>query len=318
MGTKHQNMLQLIERLKVRSMTQQEIASHFGVDARTVMRYIKELQSTQPNLKIQALDGRKKSYSIQEEDDFSPREIEDLKKVIQDLGDGGNHKHARLIQSILNKIEPQPDLEATLPSLQTVDKNFYINHGPLAEHDSDNTRAQKLLYFIQEQMVVKITYQQRQDEEFQRSEPFYFEPYKLALRVGKLYLIGFKEGEDQARQIPISKIVRYNASGRHFTPRDFDVDEFYRYSFGQWVEEIQPQEVVLELNETWIYNLFRASNFYPAVKFSKKGNKNYAHLTIKVTRDFKNWLFGMMPGIQIKKPLALKKELLLKAESILK
>lgn len=315
MGTKHENMIELVERLKRRPMTQKDIASYFDKDARTVMRYIKELQVQQPLLQVSALNGRTKSYFIQSEETYDPKEIEELKKVIRDLGEAGNHKHARMIKNILHKIEPTSEQEQSLPTLQTLDKDYYIDNGPLAEHQSNTTQSQKLLYYIQEQMLIKITYKRRDDDVHSPSESFHFEPHKLTLRVGRLYLIGYNEGEEQARQIPVSQIRRINVTGKHFVPKELNIEDFYRYSFGRWISDAQPEIVEILIHENWIYNLFLNSYFVPPVKLTE-GTRKVAQLKIRITPDFKSWLFGMMPEIEILKPLSLKKELLKKAQSI--
>lgn len=317
MGTKHQNMIQLLDRLKKQPMSQSDIASHFGVDTRTVIRYLKELQQQKIQLVTQQVDGRRKKYYIQDEEQFATKEIADLRHVVEDLSLAGNHKHARIVNSLLNKLSPKEESEGVLPSLQTVHKEFYINHGPLAEHESDSSRAQKLLLYIQEQKVIRLSYRSRESGEFQKSEPFFFEPYKVALRVGRLYLIGFVEGEDKPKQIPVSKIVRLNATGRHFNKHSFNLDQFYLHSFGQWIDhELQPEEVIIKINQVWIENLLRDSNFNPQVEFKCLKNFTQAKIKIKISPDFKNWLFGMMPGLQVMHPKSLKKELTQRAQLI--
>ncbi len=81
MATKHQNMVKLVERLKTNPMSQTEIARFFCVTPRTVMRYIKEMEETTPGFNRHPINGRQYKYSVQEDDDFSPKLLRDIEKM---------------------------------------------------------------------------------------------------------------------------------------------------------------------------------------------------------------------------------------------
>lgn len=323
MATKHQNMVKLVERLKTNPMSQTEIARFFCVTPRTVMRYIKEMEETTPGFNRHPINGRQYKYSVQEDDDFSPKLLRDIEKMQQQFSANGHVAGSQILSKILAKLNAKTNLDKAMPQVQVLDSGYYMNHGPFAEHKGNSLKNQKLLIAIRDCQILKISYTPRDQDELSDKQNFKFRPYKVSLRVGRLYLVGERDDDlGQFISIPIDRITRYQSTGLDFKNevQAFDIDEFYKYSWGQYIGLNAPEKITLNLKDDWLVQRFIESNFNPKIKIEEKGRgklkKTLAHLELRVTPDFESFVFGHMPNLEVVKPAKLREKLFNRAKGI--
>ena len=90
----------------------------------------------------------------------------------------------------------------------------------------------------------------------------------------------------------------------------FDAALHYKHTFGKYTSSEAPQEVALLVKDSWLKKQFEKSHFNPPVRLRKDRNKlDVVEMKIRLTPDFKTWLFGNLPYVQILKPESLKNEM---------
>jgi predicted DNA-binding transcriptional regulator YafY len=99
----------------------------------------------------------------------------------------------------------------------------------------------------------------------------------------------------------------------------FNADEHYKYAFGKYVSKDDPQTVSLLIKSNWLKTQFNKSRFSPNAEINedKEGN-TIVTLKLRLTPDFKTWLFGVLQDVKILKPESLKTEMIDKLKATLK
>ncbi len=141
---------------------------------------------------------------------------------------------------------------------------------------------------------LKITYSSYRED----SKEFVFFPYCLSLRVGTLYLIG-RRGNNKGpfKSLSVKRIRRCLSTSESFIPAGFEIEEYYKYCFGQFPRQIQerPSLVVLQVYEKWLQKFLAESHFSPPGKILRKGGAVFFELQIVIKPDFINWVLSLTP-----------------------
>ncbi len=175
---------------------------------------------------------------------------------------------------------------------------------------------------IREGFKIRITY--KSTNEGTEKETKEVCPIKLVMRVDTLYLIA---ADDTYAETHIFKnylvenilnVVQTNNCA--MTLREpFCVYEHYKYAFGKYVSTEDPQTITLLVKTGWLKTQFNKSRFSPAAEITEDKDGNMiVTLKLRLTPDFKTWLFGVLPDVKILKPESLKTEMLERLKNTLK
>ena len=99
----------------------------------------------------------------------------------------------------------------------------------------------------------------------------------------------------------------------------FCVYDHYKYAFGKYVSTDDPETISLVVKSGWLKTQFNKSRFSPPAEFAEDKDGNMiVTLKLRLTPDFKTWLFGVLPDVKILKPESLKTEMLERLKNTLK
>ncbi len=149
--------------------------------------------------------------------------------------------------------EDQPEinermLEAfdTFNALNVSDRlSKYIHFEKRRPQGTENLHG--LLHAIKNRFQIHFTYQKYWQEE---SEVRTAEPYALKEFKNRWYVLVKDLKDEKIKSFALDRLTELDITRRTFKyPKDFDIDEFYRYSFGIIsANGQQPQEIILSFN----------------------------------------------------------------------
>jgi len=279
------------------------IAAALGVDSRTAKRYLSEWEALgRPLSRTRSGTGRTLRYALPQEESSAPTLLKSLQKTRDELRKGGNLKHARVLEQAMAHFEKSSEEENI-----DFEGIYHIDHGPLADADPDRALLERLEKAIAQRRVIRLDYANPDG----RKSTFDFQPFRICLRIGVLYLAG-RQGRSPGptRLLRIVRIRRCASLGETFAPPDFNPQDLYRHCFGQWSrqEGQKPEQVTLQLNEPWLRGYFEALRFDPPIRIWNQDDRCLARLQVVLHPDFINWILSMVPDAMVVEPAPLREE----------
>lgn len=317
MSSTYEKLNRLKTRLAAGPATVQELCVSTGCNARTVYRHLEALEAGNSGLRKVKGDGKTRRYFLEQSTPaVPPALVQGLQKMQKELAAGGNHRHAKLVPAVLSYLKPETPL-GTVPEAISLDSRFELDHGPLSEFASSEDRVEKLLAAIHSGQTLALSYEHR-DGSLERVD---FQPYHVVLRVGRLYLLGVREGKTTVESLVVRRIRMTATTPRFFHRPDFDVKEYYKYCFGQWVPRqkgVKPLSIVLAPRDSWGRLLFSESHFNPPAKTrTTREGEERVELKLYDTPDLRKWLISLMPEVEVLEPMELRQALRATAKEIL-
>lgn len=323
MATGYEKINRIKSKLRV-PMTVSMLAESLGCGPRTVFRHLDALQRENCGLHKYKKDGET-FYVIQtpEKVDFNQKIVKQLEKLKKTMNDTTplDLKNRKLIDSVISSMQTT-DPDGFKAEAITLDPNYIMDYGPFCDHKAFDTTVSKLLMAIREGFKIRITY--KGSSEGPEKKTIDVSPVKLVMRVDTLYLIAADDdyAETQAfKNYLVEKIVNVVQTNIPSVPlkQPFNAEEYYKYAFGKYVTTDDPQVVSLLIKENWLKTQFLKSRFSPLAEITEdKNNNTIVNLKIRLTPDFKTWLFGVLSDVKILKPESLKLEMIEKLKSTLK
>ena len=294
MPSKHAQITKFKKKLLHEKMSVTYMAQHLQLDRRSIFRYLKTLRSEEPNLVCLNPTERKHYYKIESSNNLNTQQIKEIEKAHNELVVGGNHRHAKLMENLLESLKGNTNISWKLP------EEFELDHGPLAENTDLSKSVTHYVKLIQQNVILKVSYQNTQGI----LENISLHPQKIILRIGRLYLIAL--ANDEILSLPLSRIKRVVKTSNPSIK--IDTKNVYKYTFGQWKPrnlKEKPQKIQISCLKDWVKYLLQEANFYPPLKTSK----DIFIVELYITPDFENWLLSLMPDIKVIGPLSLKESL---------
>jgi predicted DNA-binding transcriptional regulator YafY len=297
------NLQKLIRKLQEKPCSVSELATYLGSSERTIYRHLDVLRVDHFGFKFIDTPGSERKYLIEKSETEIPKDlIRNLDKMRESLKAGGNHKFNGLLNTIRKILDPATEENPKGRPVWQLNPHFHIDHGPMAEFSKTDPTVSRLLDAIDQQQVLKLRYASANGV-----ETFSFHPYKLSLRVGRLYLLGVRtDAPKTVINLVCDRIQQIMSTSATFAPVDFDADLFYKYCFGQWIPRnelgLKPEIIELELKSPWTIRLFKEAHFNPAAKVYTQGRRTLCELKLYLTADLENFLLGLTPWIKVLKP----------------
>ena len=305
-------------------MTVTMLAQSLGCGPRTVFRHLDALQQENCGLHKYKKDGET-FYVIQtpEKVDFNQKIVKQLEKLKKTMDDTTplDLKNRKLIDSVITSMQTT-DPDGFKAEAITLDPNYIMDYGPFCDHKAQDTTVSKLLMAIRDGFKIRITY--KSTNEGDEKKTVEVSPIKLVMRIDTLYLIAADDSYPEThvfKNYLVENIVNFTPLNISTVPLKipFTVEDHYKYAFGKYVSQDDPQNVSLLIKTGWLKTQFLKSRFSPEADITEDKDKNMVvNLKLRLTPDFKTWLFGVLPDVKILKPESLRLEMIEKLKLTLK
>jgi predicted DNA-binding transcriptional regulator YafY len=323
MRSKFAKLNQLIQILTETSSGKnlESLAREMDVHPKTIRRYLQEIQKS--GYALEDCNAKKGSrgercYRIVSGEDCIHLEglVQGLHSMQTELQSWGNPK----FQTLLEEIQQFLLEKSGLTSGVTVEKErhvlngdiqspYYVNHGPFAQQQVSHHKLKILEKAIVEHRILQLEYMNSSGDIHLMD----VSPYKLALRVGTLYLVG--DVQEEFRSLSVSRIQRCLSTSQTYVPKVFSIQEHYRYCFGAFFRKPgeKPQKVVLEVHEPWAEQYLSHSHFDPPGKWldtsSRQSHRRFS-FEVVIKTDLINWLVSHWGSIYAVEPRSLQQKVL--------
>ena len=323
MATGYEKINKIKCKLRV-PMTVSMLAQAMDCGPRTIFRHLNALEQENCGLHKFKKDGET-FYVIQTEQkvDFNQKIFKQLEKLKKTMNDTTplDLKNRKLIDSVISSMQTT-DPDGFKAEAITVDPNYIMDYGPFCDHKAQDTMVSKLLSAIRDGFKIRMVYRSTNEETDKKT--IEVSPVKLVMRIDTLYLIAADETYPETHIFKnylvenILSIAQTNNSA--ITLREpFCVYEHYKYAFGKYVSKEDPQTIELLIKTGWLKTQFIKSRFSPCADITEDTDKNMiVTLKLRMTPDFKTWLFGVLPDVKILKPESLRTEMIEKLKNTLK
>lgn len=305
-------------------MTVAMLAQAMDCGPRTIFRHLNALEQENCGLHKFKKDGET-FYVIQTEQkvDFNQKIVKQLEKLKKTMNDTTplDLKNRKLIDSVISSMQTT-DPDGFKAEAITVDPNYIMDYGPFCDHKAQDTMVSKLLSAIRDGFKIRMVYRSTNEETDKKT--IEVSPVKLVMRIDTLYLIAADETYPETHIFKnylvenILSIAQTNNSAITLH-EPFCVYEHYKYAFGKYVSKEDPQTIELLIKTGWLKTQFIKSRFSPCADITEDKDKNMiVTLKLRMTPDFKTWLFGVLPDVKILKPESLRTEMIEKLKNTLK
>ena len=323
MATGYEKINKIKCKLRV-PMTVSMLAQAMDCGPRTIFRHLNALEQENCGLHKFKMDGET-FYVIQTEQkvDFNQKIVKQLEKLKKTMNDTTplDLKNRKLIDSVISSMQTT-DPDGFKAEAITLDPNYIMDYGPFCDHKAQDTMVSKLLSAIRDGFKIRMVYRSTNEETDKKT--IEVSPVKLVMRIDTLYLIAADETYPETHIFKnylvenILSIAQTNNSA--ITLREpFCVYEHYKYAFGKYVSKEDPQTIELLIKTGWLKTQFIKSRFSPCADITEDKDKNMiVTLKLRMTPDFKTWLFGVLPDVKILKPESLRTEMIEKLKNTLK
>lgn len=303
-------------KMKLKSpMTVSQLAVAMDCGERTIFRHLDVIQHENCGLRKLKQNGET-FYVIQTEEqaNFNQSIVKQLEKLRKSFAETNptEMKNRKVVEKVIDMLQTTNPDDFKAEAV-TLDPNYIMDYGPFCDNKILDSMVNKVLKAIREGFKIRITYKSSITGETQTSEVC---PVKVILRVDTLYLIAADDSYEETGIFKnymfenISNVLVTNVS----VPKmNFDASVHYQYAFGKFTNSEKPQDVslLIKSESKWLQTQFEKSNFHPAAKIRMDKNNNMTvDLKLRLTPDFKGWLLGVSPNVQILKPESLKAEII--------
>jgi len=323
MATGYEKINKIKNKLRV-PMTVTMLAEALGCGPRTVFRHLDALQQENCGLHKYKKNGET-FYVIQtpEKVDFNQKIVKQLERLKRTLDDSTplDLKNRKLIDSVISSMQTT-DPDSFKAEAITLDPNYIMDYGPFCDHKAQDAMVSRLLMAIRNGFKIRIAYKSTNDNGEKKT--IEVSPIKLVMRIDTLYLIAADDTYAETHVFKnylvenIQSVAQTNNSAIPLK-KPFDVEEHYKYLFGKYVSTEDPQTVSLFIKSGWLKTQFLKSRFSPVADINVDKNNNMTvNLKVRLTPDFKTWLFGVLQDVKILKPESLRAEMIEKLKSTLK
>lgn len=304
-------------------MTVTMLAKAMDCGPRTIFRHLDALQQENCGLHKYKKDGET-FYVIQtaEKLDFNQKIVKQLEKLKKTMDDTTpvDLKNRKLIDSVITSMQTT-DPDNFKAEAITLDPNYIMDYGPFCDHKAQDAMVSRLLKAIRDGFKIRISY--KSTNEGTEKKTVEVSPVKLIMRIDTLYLVAADDTFPEThvfKNYLVENIVNLTQTNISAIPlrEPFNADEHYKYAFGKYVSSDAPQTVSLLIKSNWLKTQFLKSRFSPNAEISEDKGNMIVDLKLRLTPDFKTWLFGVLQDVKILKPESLKAEMIDKLKATLK
>ncbi len=303
-----------VKDLLKREMTVSQIATAIGRGPRTVFRYLELLRNENCGLHSHKKNGET-VWVIQTEEktNFNQGAVKQLEKIKKNISESSpaDMKTRKLLDKLIETLQVT-DPDEFKPEAITIDRDLVLDYGPFSDEKLQDSIVNRILDAVHKKLKIRITYTHVGDES--NKETIEVSPVKVIMRIDTVYLVA--ADESFAKTGVFKNYVVENISNVLMTNNpvekdlSFNADIHYKHTFGKYTSTEAPQEISLLIKDSWLKKQFEKSHFNPPVRMRKDRNKqDVVDMKIRLTPDFKTWLFGNLPYLQILKPESLKNEM---------
>lgn len=302
-----------IKSILSKPMSVESMAVSLNCKPRTIYRHINLLEKENCGLHKFKQDGQT-FYVIQPEQktDYNNdvvKKLERLRKSLEDESPTGV-KNRKILDGLIESLSVT-DPDSFKADAISFDPDFIIDYGPFCDRNLKDTIVSKILKAIHDGVKIHITYRSSTHEEDLQSCTI--SPVKLVLRIDTLYLIAADESFEETqifKNYVVENIVNMSTTNVPVERFAFDLKTHYKWTFGKWTNaSLAPSDISLLVKSKWLQSQFKKSHFVPMAEIKETKNRFVVDLKLRATPDFKSWLLGVLPDVEILKPASLKDEM---------
>lgn len=303
-----------VKELLKREMTVSQLAAAIERGPRTVFRYLNLLRSENCGLRTKKHDGE--TFFVIQTDDkvsFNQTIVKQLEKIKKNMSETSSSdiKNRKLLDKLVEALQvTNPD--EFKPEAITTDRDLVLDYGPFSDNKIQDVMVNKILDAIHKKLRIRVTYaHSREDKGVETIE---LSPVKVIMRIDTTYLVAADDTFEKTgvfKNYLIEHISNVSVLAKPVVEGAiFDAATHYKYAFGKYTISDAPQDVTLLVKSDWLKVQFEKSHFNPPVDIRKDKNKStLVDMKVRLTPDFKLWLMGILPHVQIIQPESLKKEM---------
>ncbi|MBF0433440.1 MAG: WYL domain-containing protein [Fibrobacteria bacterium] len=292
-------------------VTIDELEQKLGIHPRTIKRYLNEIRQAGYIVYDLREGANQKSLYVIHNPHLPPAHlIPSLNKIKKEMNSWGNPKFSSILKQVteyLNKLN-QTGLKTNQAENDHTGSGspYHIDHGPFSQEYVSEATLHTLETAILKHYKLQIRYSSYESDK----EEFVFYPYSLCLRVGTLYAIGRKDKNTGSfLSLSVKRIKRCVSTSEPFLPAKFNIENYYKYCFGQFPRQSyeRPEMVVLQIREKWLQKYLKESHFNPPGKIIHLKKNVFFELEMVIKPDFVNWVISLFPFMIPRKPISLVK-----------
>ena len=312
-----------VKDLLKKEMTVNQLAEAIGRGPRTVFRYLELLRNENCGLHSHKKNGET-VWVIQtdEQTNFNQSIVKQLEKVKKNIPETSpvEIKNRKLLNKLIESLQvTNPD--EFKPEAITTDRDLVLDYGPFSDDNIQDSMVNKILDAIHKKLKLRFSYTSVHNEE--KTVTLEVSPVKVIMRMDTLYMIAADDDFEKTgvfKNFMVENISSVSMTNKPVEPGlVFDAATHYKYAFGKYTNTEPPQEISLLVKNDWLKTQFKKSHFNPAAQLRKDRNKNtIVDIKVRITPDFKTWLLGVLPDVEILKPASLKAEMLVLVKESLK
>jgi predicted DNA-binding transcriptional regulator YafY len=226
--------------------------------------------------------------------------------------------------SILTRFKGMPQfewMEEMLVRLESI-FNFKSNTNVIVGFEQNQylkglNHFTELFHSIQYKKVLSIQY-----KGFKHTEPSQvnFHPYYLKQYNSRWFVFGYNEDYDNISNLALDRIINFKPINKKYLDnKTINFDEYFEDVVGVTVSNrASTEKVQLEIaSSLWPY--IESKPIHGSQRFvSKKGGEVIIELTIQINYELVSTLFAYGEGVKVLQPDRLKKEMLTKANALVK
>jgi predicted DNA-binding transcriptional regulator YafY len=174
---------------------------------------------------------------------------------------------------------------------------------------------QPILKAILEKQIIEFNYQKFEDLNPNKK---ILSPILLKEDKNYWYVIGLPDGKNTPTTFALDRISGLIITNKYFTPPSFDVDNYFKYSFGVTVPDTKPIKVILSFSK-FQGNYIKALPIHETQKIIRD-NKNELRISIQVkpTYEFYSKILGYGSDVKVILPRSVAKEIKQQFQTALK
>ena len=194
----------------------------------------------------------------------------------------------------------------TVNSMLSLGKERLSGRISVEEIPSGHKFLSPLMEAMTENREIEIRYRKYSDD---GTSEYSLKPYALKENARRWYIVAWCNEKSQIRVYGLDRIVDMKVSESHFNmPDNFDVDDLFRNSFGVYLSDEAPAEIIIKASCKESRYLEDLPIHHSQKVISKSENSVTFSIFATLNRSLTMELLRLGPGIEVIKPETLRKE----------
>ena len=195
----------------------------------------------------------------------------------------------------------------TVNNLLSLGRERLSGRVSVEEIPSGHTYLAPVMEAMTDSLEIRIQYRKYTGNEI---TGYTLRPYAVKESARRWYIVAYCNERQSLRIYGMDRIVSLEITGKHFLmPDDFDADTLFRNSFGVYLPDSKPEEIIFRTSEKEARYLEDLPLHQSQKVVSKDGNSVTFSIFVCPNESLVMELFRLGPRIEVLKPAHIRKEL---------